>query len=503
VAQEWVFVGVSNVVALSANANHDLVTTGISGLQQGDLLVACISSRIASASTVTLPTGGEWTLIGQQNANNTLTTSSAIPSATMAFCIRGASDPNLTFVHPTTPSIALGRIVAYRNTGIVKDTQTAQTTGTATTSVSVTGLTAARANSLIVAMTAGGQEATWTTFDAATAPSVASSTASQTGNPTADTWLERADSSSTTGADTSLGIFDAVKVASGATGNLTVTAGTSAAHSVIAVAFYSTVHDHVGTTLTVTSPSLVTAPDFDASAGGLAADNLTISSPVLGTPALGQKHVLGATALAVASPVLGTPNAICAVASALTVSSPALGTPNLICAVANSLTVSSPALGTPLLVGVFSAANLTVSSPALDSPVLNQKHGLGASNLAVDGPELGTPNAICAVASGLTTASPVLGTPLLIGVFSAANLTVSSPVLGTPVATSGGGIAANPLEVGSPVLGTPAIGQNHVLGASELATGSPVPGTPALVDVAVMTTAGHAAGSPVRPRLTT
>ena len=51
------------------------------------------------------------------------------------------------------------------------------------------------------------------------------------------TWRERADSVTTTGADTSLAIFDAVKTAAGATGNLTATASLGAGHVVIAGAF--------------------------------------------------------------------------------------------------------------------------------------------------------------------------------------------------------------------------------------------------------------------------
>ena len=218
-AMAWAFVGVSNVVEVTSTS-HPLVTTGITGLAAGDLLVACISSRIASTTSVTLPTGGAWTLVGEQKANNILSTNAAVPSALMAYAIRGASNPNLTFTHPVAPSVALGRIVAYRNVDQVspKDTQSAATTATVITGVSVAGLTTTQADDLIVAMTAGGQEAAWSAFNASV-PSGASSTASQTGAPTT-TWLERADSSTTTGVDTSLAIFDAVKTAAGATGQL-------------------------------------------------------------------------------------------------------------------------------------------------------------------------------------------------------------------------------------------------------------------------------------------
>ena len=128
----------------------------------------------------------------------------------MAYCVRGASNPNLTFTHPVAPSVALGRIVAYRNvnTSSPKDTQTSFTTATGTTAVSGTGLTTTQIEDLIVAMAAGGQEAAWSAFNA-TDPAGATG-ATSTAAPTT-TWLERADSLTTTGADTSLAIFDAVK----------------------------------------------------------------------------------------------------------------------------------------------------------------------------------------------------------------------------------------------------------------------------------------------------
>jgi len=236
VGSAWEFVGVSNEVAVATTA-HALVTTGISGtLAAGDLLVACITSRIASTTSVTLPTGGEWTLVAEQKNNNTLTTSSALPSGLMAYCVRGASNPNLTFTHPVAPSQAQGRIVAYRNvnTASPKDTQTSFTTATAQTAVTGTGLTTTQIEDLIVAMACGGQEAAWSAFNA-TDPAGASG-ATVTTAPTT-TWSERADSLVTTGADGSLAIFDAVKLTSGATGNLTATASVSAGHVVIAGAF--------------------------------------------------------------------------------------------------------------------------------------------------------------------------------------------------------------------------------------------------------------------------
>jgi len=258
VGTPWEFVGVGNVVEVSATA-HTLVTTGITGtLQAGDLLIACISSRIASTTSITLPTGGEWTLVSEQKTNNTTASTSGIASGLMAYCVRGASNPNLTFTHPVAPSVALGRLIAYRgvNATSPKDTQTSSTTATATTAVSVTGLTTTQIEDLIVAMVGGGQEAAWSAFNA-TSP-LGASAATVTTAPTT-TWSERADSLTTAGADTSLAIFDAVKVTAGATGNFTATASIGGGHVVIAGAFKIAAPAVTGYTLTVLTGATVLA----------------------------------------------------------------------------------------------------------------------------------------------------------------------------------------------------------------------------------------------------
>lgn len=234
----WEIVGIANSVEVTT-ASHALVTTGISGLQAGDLLIACIASRIASTTPVTLPTGGEWTLIGQQNASNTATNTSATPSATMAYCVRGASDPNLTFTHPTAPSVALGRIIAYRGcipTSPMSDSG-AGTTATNTTACSWTsfGTDTCNRGDLFVGMIAGGQEAAWSGIN--TGGSVVQSGATDTTSaPLESTCRERADSNTTTGADTSLAIFDWVAAATGYT-TINASASIAAAHSCVAGTF--------------------------------------------------------------------------------------------------------------------------------------------------------------------------------------------------------------------------------------------------------------------------
>jgi hypothetical protein len=199
------------------------------------LLIACIASRIATTSAITLPSG--WTLVAQRGNNNVLTTTSASASGLMAFIIRGASAPALTFTHPIAPSIAIGRIVAYRGTQtIALNAGTAGTTAINTTAVSLAGFTTSVANTLLVAAVLGGQEAAWSSFAAVTDPTTASG-ATDTSTAPSSTWRERADTNSVTGAQTSLAIFDAVKATAGATGNFTTTASLGAAQSLIAAAF--------------------------------------------------------------------------------------------------------------------------------------------------------------------------------------------------------------------------------------------------------------------------
>jgi hypothetical protein len=231
----WVYVGRGTSVEATATSH---VLTEPAGAASGDLLVACIGSRIASTTSITLPSG--WALVAEAKNNNILSTSSALPSGMMAYILRGGSAPSYTFTHPTAPSVALGRVFAYRNVHQTTPTDTgttAVTTGTALLAVSVTGLTTTVDDDLIVALTAGGQEAAWSAF-AATDPATGSGTTADSAlDPQFGAWLERSDIQTTTGVDTSLAVFDAIKQTAGATGNLIATASVSAGHVVVAGSF--------------------------------------------------------------------------------------------------------------------------------------------------------------------------------------------------------------------------------------------------------------------------
>lgn len=233
--RSWTYVGVSGVASSSSG---NITLTEPTGVQENDLLVAIISYRSNAAFT---DPGSPWVSVTSQNTGNTTANSTgSIGSGHMWYCIRGASAPGLTFTR-TLGDIALGRIVAYRGNNITSSvlvTQTSTTLAAAATAVSVTGLTTQNARDLIVFGFCGARNGSASNFDAATDPTTTSGTASnETGSPLVGDWQERCDSGTTTGADTTLAIADAIRGAAGATGNLTVTASSSARHVVVAAAF--------------------------------------------------------------------------------------------------------------------------------------------------------------------------------------------------------------------------------------------------------------------------
>ena len=532
----WRFVGVSNVVTVTTTG-HTLVTTGIADpLLPGDVLIACIGSRIASASSVTLPSGGEWTLVDEELTNNILTTTSAIASGTMAICVRGASDPNLAFTHPTAAAPAMGRLIVYRPVNGVaqKDTQVGSTTATNVTAVSTTGLNTALAGELLVRMLVGGQEVGWSAFDAATDPTTSSGTNSnQTADPIAGTWQERADSNTTTGNDMSLAIGDAIRATAGATGNLTATASAGAGHVSITVALILRAlvraAEFAGTAPSLGTPTLSVN---SSSSHSLTAAAFAGASPALGTPALTQRHALSATAFAGATPALGpaimsqrhalTGSAFAGAAAgigapalvqrqsltatAFAGASPSIGTPAF--GQRHSLTAvphagAAAALGTPALslAGGIVASPFQGSAPGFTLPTLSQQHALVATAIGTGPPAL-TSGALsqrhALSATSFAGASPGLGTPALTQrhVLSATAFAGAAPGLGQPSVVLAGQLVSNPHAGAPPSLGTPALIQRHVLAATAFAGGAVGIGTPALVRNVVLTATAFAGLSP-------
>lgn len=280
----WKFVAVASAV-IAASGN--LTLTEPAGVQENDLLVACISYR--SNAAFTKPTG--WIDITSQNTGDvTAAATTSIASGFMAYVVRGTSAPALTFTR-TVGDVANGRIVAYREVdknGVLV-TSSSTTLAAAATAVSVTGVTTVNSNDLIVAAACGARNVTFTNFDAVTNPTTTSGTGSNsTVNPSAGTWRERADSGTTTGADCSLAIGDAIRATAGATGNITLTASASARHVVLVAVFKQ------GDVFAVTPTGIATdAPTLDSPTVGLyfslAPVGIVTGTPTLDSPTLGRE----------------------------------------------------------------------------------------------------------------------------------------------------------------------------------------------------------------------
>lgn len=234
----WSFVGKSASVTSVTSGN--ITPTEPASVAQGDLLVACIAYRDSAAFT--LPSGGEWTTVAtQQSSGNAVATNSAIASGLMAYCVRGASAPNYTFTR-TAGNLALANVYAYRgvNTTTPYDTGSANTLAADSATATTGTFTTAEDDELIVAMVSGGQEGTVSAFESNSGSTIASSgtSADVTAAPAPNVFQERSDDQSTSGADGSLTVADAVLTAAGATGTIQAThTNASVQHVMIAGAF--------------------------------------------------------------------------------------------------------------------------------------------------------------------------------------------------------------------------------------------------------------------------
>jgi hypothetical protein len=409
----WTYVGVSTVASA---ASGNITLTEPSGVQEGDLLVCVISYRSNAAFS---SPGAPWVSVTSQNSGNTTANGTgSIGSGHMFYCIRGASAPGLVFTR-TAGDVALGRIVAYRGSNrnsSVLVTQTSTTLAAAATAVSVTGLTTQYPRDLIVVGFCGARNGSASAFRA-TNPGTSSGTASnETGNPAEGDWQERCDSGTTTGADTTLAIADALRATAGATGNLLCTASSSARHVVVAAAFME---------------------EEDLTATGIAT-----GAPSVGTPVITQVHAITATGIATGAPTVGTPlleeNSL---SDDLT---------------ANGIATGAPTVGTPALTQVhtITATGVVTGAPTVGSPALTQEHDLTATGIAAGAPTVGSPAITQAhelTATGVDTGAPTVGTPILgiLGLtydLTADDLSTGAPTVGTPALTENA--ATQPAQAG-------------------------------------------------------
>jgi len=493
----WTYVGISSVASA---ASDNITLTEPAGVQQGDLCVAIISYRSNAAFT---KPSADWTDVTSQNTGNTTANGTgSIGSGLMSYYIRGSSAPSLVFTR-TAGNVALGRIVAYRGqaTSGLLVTSTSTTLAAAATAVSVAGVTTSNARDLIVFGACGARNGSFSNFDAATNPTTTSGTASnETGNPAEGDWQERADSGTTTGADCTLAIADALRATAGVSGNLTVTASSSARHVVVAAVF----KERATNALTATGVTTGT-PAVDAPALGqvhvLTAPSLASSEPATDSPALGQVHVLVAGEVSAGAPVLGAPE----LTEASTVDD----------LLAEDINASTPILGAPALgqVHVLGAGEVATSPSNLGSPALAQTHVIQAVEISAGAPALSAP-AITQVhslaVSPLSSGEPSLGTPALqqVHALETSGVVAGEPVLGAPAVSEAvpAALVALDIAAGAPVLGAPTLRLVHSLSAEELVLGAPRTGFPAIVSApwagirnrAIGATPGSARGRGVR-----
>jgi hypothetical protein len=219
-------------------ASGNLTLTEPAGCAEGDLLVACIAIRDSVGFA-----NGDWTLVESELLGDTDATN-GVASCQMWACRRGASAPSLVFTR-TGGNVAQGSIVAYtaaKGTTYADcfDVSASTTLAGASSIASSSSLTNTEADVLIVAMAAAGDTVAGTGFDANVDPSVASgSTVDTSTAPTENTWILRVSASTGTGADTGIGVADAVRANFGSTtGTITSNfAGVSARHAGCSAAF--------------------------------------------------------------------------------------------------------------------------------------------------------------------------------------------------------------------------------------------------------------------------
>jgi hypothetical protein len=232
----WAIVGVGTAVE---TVTTSLTLTEPASCASGDLLVCCIAHRIASTSQITVPSG--WSTGAQITTNNVVAGTTGHGSAKISYIVRGASAPALTWTLPVAPSVARGVILAYRGgnptTPVDVTSIAALNTATNVTAISLAGGTTLLSNDLLIAMIADGSASMLSAFKSANVPSTASGSTLTGSTPSNSSWTERHDSSSATGADVGLGVFDAVKTPIGATGTFTATATVASGHALAVTAF--------------------------------------------------------------------------------------------------------------------------------------------------------------------------------------------------------------------------------------------------------------------------
>lgn len=228
----WDLVTVGGTAVVGAGGNLTLSIPA--GGQANDLYVAVIAFR--STETFAPPSG--WVIHEQQNQGNISTSAStAIGSGLIASFIHEGTAPTGVFTR-TGGDVGFGRILLYRpSTGKPRFVGSSSSTAAVNNAnCSTAEIITNEPETLIVAGLCGADNTAVYSFRA-TDPGTASGALDTTTDPTVGVWRERSDVSTGQGADTTLGIGDAVKGTAGGTGDILVNTFASSRHVMVAAAF--------------------------------------------------------------------------------------------------------------------------------------------------------------------------------------------------------------------------------------------------------------------------
>jgi hypothetical protein len=223
----WYIKGGDSAVIASGSADFDFVPA--STIRPGDTFIA----RVATRDNVTPApvTSGDWTSItSSPDASNSTSGSDAALSKDFVWYTTFTDAKDLTWSRGGTAVQLRGAFAVAPAMGyeIELVASSSGTNASGSTASVLTSLTTAEDDELIVCFGSSGRNTSWTNWDAATDPSVASGSggSSQIGlfSPTS-TWQRHQSNGSTSGSDISGSIGVAVKDTAGSTGNIQVTTG--------------------------------------------------------------------------------------------------------------------------------------------------------------------------------------------------------------------------------------------------------------------------------------
>jgi hypothetical protein len=238
----------STIIFVGKGAGAETTITTLSlaepaGCAADDVMFACIAYRIASSTPVTL--GGGWALVAQQTQNNVVESNLGMTSVLLAWRRRTGIpiDPPNThvFTFPIAPSVAIGRIVAYRgissaNSPVLNGATSSPNNQTNVDWTPFTVTTSGLSPSLAVAVVAGAQQASYTSFLSGGVTYNSGNSTNEIQRPAVNEWLERTDDQTTTGANCALAIYDASVSVSTYILNPKVTASLAAGHGLCVTA---------------------------------------------------------------------------------------------------------------------------------------------------------------------------------------------------------------------------------------------------------------------------